>query len=121
MENRCESWKIKINEDKTQGIYFSSSCRPPESQITLNGRNIPFVNNVKYLSVIFDNEVTWRLYIEMIEAKASRTFIRIYSPFKSERLSTNVTLTLHKALIRCIMTYACPAWEFAADNHLLKL
>jgi hypothetical protein len=19
------------------------------------------------------------------------------------------------------MTYACPAWEFAADNHLLKL
>jgi hypothetical protein len=30
-------------------------------------------------------------------------------------------MTLHKALIRSIMTYTCPAWKFAADNHLLKL
>jgi hypothetical protein len=26
-----------------------------------------------------------------------------------------------KALIRSVMTYACPAWEFAAESHLLKL
>jgi hypothetical protein len=57
----------------------------------------------------------------MIEAKAFRTFIRIYSLFKSERLSTNIKLALHKAFIRGIMTYACPAWEFAADSNLLKL
>jgi hypothetical protein len=30
-------------------------------------------------------------------------------------------LTLHKALIRFVMTYACPAWDFAAETHLLKL
>jgi hypothetical protein len=80
-----------------------------------------FVNGVKYLGVIFDKKVTWRLHIEMIEAKAFTTFITIYSLFKSERLSTNIELTLHKALSRSIMTYACPAWEFAADNQLLKL
>jgi hypothetical protein len=54
------------------------------------------------------------------ETKASRTFIRIYSLFKSERLSANMKLTLHKALIRSVMTCACPAWEFAAECHLLK-
>jgi hypothetical protein len=26
-----------------------------------------------------------------------------------------------KALIRSVMTYACPAWEFAAESDLLKL
>jgi hypothetical protein len=57
----------------------------------------------------------------MIEAKAFRTFIRIYSLFKSERLSNNIKLTLHKALIRSVMTYACLAWEFAGESHLLKL
>jgi hypothetical protein len=36
---------------------------------------------------------------ETIEAKAFRTFIRIYSLLKSERLSTNIKLTLHKALM----------------------
>jgi hypothetical protein len=50
----------------------------------LNGRNIPFVNSVKYLGEIFDKNVIWRLHIEMIEAKAFRTFIRIYSLCKSE-------------------------------------
>jgi hypothetical protein len=58
--------------------------------------------------------MTWRLHIQMIEAKAFRTFIRIYSLFKSERLSANIKLTLHKALIRSVITYA-------AECHLLKL
>jgi hypothetical protein len=47
----------------------------------LNGRNIPFVNNVKYLGVIFDKRMTWRLHIEKIEAKAFRTFIRFVGAF----------------------------------------
>jgi hypothetical protein len=25
------------------------------------------------------------------------------------------------ALIRTVMTYACPTWDFAADTHLMKL
>jgi hypothetical protein len=57
----------------------------------------------------------------MIEAKAFRTFIRVYSLFKSERLSINIKLIFHKALIRSVMTYASPAWEFVADTHLMEL
>jgi hypothetical protein len=121
MEAWCERWKIKINEDKTRGIYFFCSRRPPESRLILNEKNIPFVNSAKYLGVIFDRKITWRLHVEMIEAKAFRTFIRTYSLFKSERLSSNIKPTLHKALIRSVMTYSNPAWEFAADTHLLKL
>ncbi|PNF42024.1 hypothetical protein B7P43_G12302 [Cryptotermes secundus] len=41
METWCERWNKKINEDKTQGIYFSRGRRPSESCLTLNGRNIP--------------------------------------------------------------------------------
>jgi hypothetical protein len=71
-------------EDKTQEIYFSCRRLPPESHHTLTGQNIPFVNIVKYLSVIVDKKVTWRIHIEMIEAKAFRPFLKIYSLFKSE-------------------------------------
>jgi hypothetical protein len=88
---------MKINEDKIQAIYFSHRFRPPGAHLTLNGRNIPFINHVKYLGVTFDKRITRRLQIKLIEAKAFRTFIRIYSLFKCDRLSTNVKLTLHKA------------------------
>jgi hypothetical protein len=54
VEAWCERWNIKINEDKTLWIYFSRSRRPPESHHTLNRRNVPFVNSVKYLGVISD-------------------------------------------------------------------
>jgi hypothetical protein len=57
----------------------------------------------------------------MVEAKAFRTFIRVYSLFKSERLNANIKLTLHKALIRSVMTYASPTWDSAADTLLMKL
>jgi hypothetical protein len=83
----------------------------------MNGRNIPFV---KYLGVIFDKRIAWRLHIKMTEAKVFRTFIIIYSIFKSERLSTNMKLTFYKALIRSEITYACPSSELPADAYLLK-
>jgi hypothetical protein len=121
METWCERWSIKINEEKTRGIYFSLSHRLHESHLTLNGRNISIVNNVKYVGVIFYKKGTWKLHIEIIKAKPFRTFIGINSLFRSEPLSASIKLTLHKALIRSIMTYACPAWEFAANSHLLKL
>jgi hypothetical protein len=53
---------------------------------------------VKYLGVILDKRTAWKLHIEMTEANGFRTFVRIYSLFKNERLSTNIKLTLHKAL-----------------------
>jgi hypothetical protein len=53
----------------------------------------------------------------MIEAEAFRRFIKICSLLKIELVSTNINLVLHKALIWSIMTYACPAWELAADQR----
>jgi hypothetical protein len=57
----------------------------------------------------------------MTEAKAFRTFIRIYSLFKSEHLSANIIVTIHKELTRSVMIYTCSALELAADTHLIKL
>jgi hypothetical protein len=56
----------------------------------------------------------------MIQAKAFRTFIRIYSLLKSEHLSANIKLTIHKALDQ-ISNDLSPAWELATDTYLSKL
>jgi len=112
MEAWCEHWKIKINKDKTQSIYFSHRRSPVGTHLTLKGRKIPFVKEVV---------VTWRQHIDSIITKALLIFIRVYPLLKSDRLSAKLKLTLYKTLMRSKMTYACPAWEFAADSHLLKL
>jgi hypothetical protein len=117
----CEQWNIKINEDKTRAVYFSKRLRRVEAYLTLKGRAITFVNDVKYLGVTFDRKITWRNHIDWIITKALRTFVQIYSLLKSETLSIKTKKTLYKALIRSKMTYACPALESAPGTHLLKL
>jgi hypothetical protein len=69
----CERLNIKFNEYKTQAIYFSHRIRSPEPLLKLSEQNIPSVNSVKYLSVIFDKKITWRPHTETIKAKAFRT------------------------------------------------
>jgi hypothetical protein len=44
-------------------------------------------------------------------------YVRVFLSFKN----ANIKLTLYKALIRPIITYASPAWEFAANTHMMKL
>jgi hypothetical protein len=111
-ETWCESWNMKINEDKTQAICFSHRLRPPEAHLTLNRRNIPFVNHEEYFCVILNKRNTWRLYMAMFEAKAFETFIRVCSLFESERSNANSKLILHKVLIISVMTNSCNAWQF---------
>jgi hypothetical protein len=40
---------------------------------------------------------------------------------QNERISANIKLAIDKALIRSVMSYACPAWELEADTYFLKL
>jgi hypothetical protein len=97
------------------------SVSPEDRVLQLSGRNVPFVNNGKYLDVTFDRRITWRRHIERTVARALRTYVRTCSLFRSGRLSTNLDLTVYKALVRWLMTYTRFTLEFAADAHLWKL
>jgi hypothetical protein len=121
VETWCECCNIEVTEDKIEVICFSFRRRVIETRLTLNGRNIPFVTQVKYLGIIFYNIIKWRLYTVIMEDKTFRAFIEVQSLSESERLNAHIKLTFHKSLIRHILSYACPDWGFSADTHLLKL
>jgi hypothetical protein len=93
--------------NKTPAINFSYRRNPVEARIIADGRNIPFINHAKYLGVIFDKLITWRMHTETIAAKAFRMFV--FTPFTKLDSSFNIKLTLRKAPIRSIMTHASPA------------
>jgi hypothetical protein len=99
----------------------AEDLRVPEEVLHQNGRDIPIVlvNNVTYLGVTFVRRMTWRHHTERTAVKALCMYVRTYCLFKSGLLSTAIKLALYKALIRSMMTYACPFWEYAAAGHLL--
>jgi len=38
-------------------------------------------------------KITWRMHKKMIEAKDFKTFLRVYSLFKNERLNASIKLS----------------------------
>jgi hypothetical protein len=67
-----------------------------------------FVNDVKYLGMIFGKRITWKLRMEMMEAKAFRTFISVCFLFISERLRANIKLTFQIALMSYVIIKLAP-------------
>jgi hypothetical protein len=61
----CERWNMKVSEVKTQSICFSHRRRPVQAFLTLKGRQVPFVNHVKYAGVIFCKKISWRFHISL--------------------------------------------------------
>jgi hypothetical protein len=76
------------------------------------------VHHLNIKGIIFHKRIIWRLHAEIIEGKAFRTFTIVYSLFESERLSPDIKITLHKAIIRSVMTSARSALEFATGIYL---
>jgi hypothetical protein len=70
----CAAWSVPQ-------LYKGHSLKGqwvPEAHLTLNGRNISFMNHVKYLGVIFDKRITWRLHIEMIGWSVQKKMVVAY-------------------------------------------
>jgi hypothetical protein len=107
-------------EGKLLQFISPEDLRVPDDILQLNGRDISFVNKIRYLGVTFDRRMTWRHHIKRNLAKALRTYGGTYSLFKSGRLNTNTKFAFYKALFMSVMTYACSTWEYAADARLLK-
>jgi hypothetical protein len=95
MEAWCERSNIKSNEEKSRASYFSRRLRLVEDCLKLKGQNFPFEKDVRYLGVIFDRRITWRSHTDLSVTKALRTFVQIYAPMKSERLSMKSNMILY--------------------------
>ena len=66
----CEMNKLTINVDKTKSMYFGSKNNTKQidfdMKISLNGKELQHVDHYKYLGVILDKNLNFKLHIESI-------------------------------------------------------
>jgi hypothetical protein len=82
-----KNWKIRLNPTKIQAIYFTrcTSLRNlPASCIKLNGQEIPWSPEVKYLGLSLDKRLTLVSHIAKSTDGAKKAFRILYS-FLSRR------------------------------------
>jgi hypothetical protein len=125
MEPWLLNWRIQININKSSVTIFSkrrNHLKGPLSPVTLFNQHLPWINNPKYLGVTLDPKMTFKLHITHTLRKLNYRLRQLYPIInRSSSIDIHLALTIYKALIRPIMTYASPVWGFAALTHINKL
>lgn len=118
-------WKIMLNTDKTQAIYFTrkrKDCFLPQSSIMFDNYPIQWEQKVKYLGVMLDPKMKFKDHIPYITDKVN-ILTRILYPFINRNSGLNISnkKLILKSIFHAIIFYAAPVWSTSANCHLQKL
>lgn len=120
-----KKWKIKINEEKTQAVFFSrkrKSCFYPTDQLKINQTSVQWSDNIKYLGVYMDRKLIFDLHIKKQIEKFTIAKNMLYPLIKrGSPLSRENKIILAKVVFQSIILYACPVWGVCAMSHIKKL
>lgn len=117
----AKTWKIKINNMKSNAIIFTK-CRPvPPPQLMLHKFRIAYVQKTKYLGILLHPRLNWKDHILRNKYTALNRLKQLIPLLLSVNLSLKCKMTLYKVYIRSQMTYAAPAWGFAPRTTMHHL
>lgn len=117
-------WKIKLNEAKTQSIFFTRrrTKQLPHRPFRFGSTDIEWADSVTYLGLLLDKRLTLRSHIQHVLKKAQNTVRILYSLLsRRSKLNTKSKLLLYKVGIRPVFTYASPILNQVAKSHKKKL
>lgn len=121
-------WGIKINASKSKALCLrnaSGKCKRfvvPQSKILklyLDGNEIKFENNFKYLGIHFDKLLKFNNHARYSLKKANGMKGALSCLFGNKYLPIETKLLLYKVSIRPILLYAFPIW-FSISPTIMK-
>ncbi|GFX21449.1 RNA-directed DNA polymerase from mobile element jockey [Trichonephila clavipes] len=121
LEEFFNTWKIKINVDKTVAVLFTrrrKPCTPP----TLYSTPLHWSQSTKYLGLDLEKNLTWKQCIIHARDKFRNALRSIYPLIcRNSQLNIYNKVLLYTAILRPILTYGCPVWGYAANTNLKLL
>lgn len=125
-------WKIKLNLDKCEYINFkgygkNTISRSLKSKLTkmnikVNDVNIPKKRQIKYLGVVFTENIQFNRHIDHTLRKAHISYASLRQALRPQKhLNMQVKMLVYKQLIRPILTYGFPIWMDISSNQMERI
>ena len=111
--------RLSLNLQKTKYILFSNSIDSLPTDLVFDDTHLEKVTHSKFLGVIIDNKLSWKVHVDNISKKKSRN-IGILNRLKTQ-LPSSALLTLYSSLTLPYLNYGLLAWGNAHQNILDKL
>lgn len=122
LEDYFRQWRIEVNPEKSTALFMARRRLVPQGQVTMEGRPIPWRDDVKYLGVKLDKRLNFHAHVDYALSKG-RMIAGHLNPILGRRskMSIRNKLLIYKTIVRPAITYGSPAWGHATDPHLRKL
>ena len=113
--------RLSINHDKTFAIDFSNRRRDInyDCSIFLNGEEVEFKTNEKYLGLYINADVKFNIHISAICCKLPKT-VGIFYKLR-DSVPQNVLINLYYNLVYPYLLYGNAAWGTVNSVHLSPL
>ena len=108
----CQTWKLKINIDKTKIIKFEKLKSHPDQEFWLNGKIVEMVDSYIYLGTTIHHNGKFTLAINKQITQAHRALFSIKSKKEKFNLPIDIVLDLFDTMILPILLYGCEIWGF---------
>ncbi|GFW13182.1 HTH_Tnp_Tc3_2 domain-containing protein [Trichonephila clavipes] len=121
LEDFFNTWKIKINVDKTVAVLFTrrrKPCTPP----TLYSTPLHWSQSTKYLGLVLEKNLSWKQHIIHTRDKFRNAMRSLYPLIcRNSHLNIYNKVLLYTAVLRPVLAYGCPVWGYAANSNIKLL
>ncbi|GFU33565.1 RNA-directed DNA polymerase from mobile element jockey [Trichonephila clavipes] len=118
LQNFFDTWKIKINVDKTVAVLFTRRKTQPTPP-TLYYTQLQWSQSTKYLGLILDKKLTWKQHLTHKRDKFRKALRALYTLIGwNSQLNMYNKILLYTAVLQPILTYGSPVWGYAADANI---
>ena len=127
MEEWAKDHGLKFNAKKTKAMFFTNKKGIEKPKLFIDGEEIEYVKEFKYLGVVIDDKLSWKKHINHTSNKATATFMQCQNMMgKTWGLSPKITRWTYTSLIRPILSYGSMIWlkgttQTSKLNPLVKI
>ncbi|CAF1340714.1 unnamed protein product [Adineta ricciae] len=111
-ESWCKSWKLKLQPTKTELIHFTLHPRKKyQNPVMVKVENtlIKPLDHTRYLGVIIEKRLKWRMHLEHIEAKTAPWIgLLRYLSRSAEEPYNKAMINVFKSIVRTVIIYGYP-------------
>ena len=113
--------RLSLNVGKTEFTIFRPPSKSLENRVvlTLAGKKIFESRKVKYLGIILDDCLNWKIHINELCKKLSRTVGMLFKI--RHQCNKRVLRSLYFSLFESHLSYGLPVWGSAIQAHMQKL
>lgn len=124
-----DNWRMRLNTPKCSAIIFKGkigklykNARQYIPRVTIGRETIANVDRLKYLGVVFQENMSFVAHLDHILVKCKGAFAAYSGVMRSRKgLATKLKLAIYRAIIRPRLSYAFSIWSAITSHQMERL